>query len=195
LNGLHDDGKIGGTVDSWKQYVKSGDVVLDLAGGLGGGVGVSKVVKSVGKAKALKTVDTQKQFIDLFEKNKANNQITIGNKRLTALPIKRSVVDKLKQAVEKSRGEQISKLTDAQGKNFKRFQKKIPRNAKENIKIYKDKNGNTVFEATSPGKVLGSKAVYKKTINSRGNTIDYKKATYDPKNQLIHNKDKFNVKK
>jgi hypothetical protein len=162
---------------------------------LGGGVGVSKVVKSVGKAKALKTVDTQKQFIDLFEKNKANNQITIGNKRLTALPIKRSVVDKLKQAVEKSRGEQISKLTDAQGKNFKRFQKKIPRNAKENIKIYKDKNGNTVFEATSPGKVLGSKAVYKKTINSRGNTIDYKKATYDPKNQLIHNKDKFNVKK
>jgi hypothetical protein len=39
--------------------------------------------------------------------------------------------------------------------------------------ILKDKNGNTVFEATSPGKVLGSKAVYKKTINSRGNTIDY----------------------
>jgi uncharacterized membrane protein YvbJ len=36
--------------------------------------------------------------------------VTIGNKRLTALPIKRSVVDKLKQAVEKSRGEQISKL-------------------------------------------------------------------------------------
>jgi hypothetical protein len=27
LNGLHDDGKIGGTGDSWKQYVKSGDVV------------------------------------------------------------------------------------------------------------------------------------------------------------------------
>ncbi|VVH56187.1 hypothetical protein BAZOLSSOX_2688, partial [uncultured Gammaproteobacteria bacterium] len=86
LNGLHDDGKIGGTGDSWKKYVKSGDIVLDLAGGLGGGVGVSKVVKSVGKAKALKTVDTQKQFIDLFEKNKANNQITIGNTKLTALP-------------------------------------------------------------------------------------------------------------
>jgi hypothetical protein len=42
LNGLHDDGKIGGTGDSWKKYVKSGDVVLDLAGGLGGGVGVKQ---------------------------------------------------------------------------------------------------------------------------------------------------------
>ena len=54
LNNLHDDGKIGGTVDSWKQYVKSGDVVLDLAGGLGGGVGVSKVVKSVDRFTQLK---------------------------------------------------------------------------------------------------------------------------------------------
>ncbi|VVH50450.1 hypothetical protein BPUTSESOX_165, partial [uncultured Gammaproteobacteria bacterium] len=89
LNGLHDDGEIGGTGDSWKQYAKSGDIVLDLAGGLGGGVGAvgaSKVVGRVGKAKALKTVNTQKQFIDLFEKNKANNQITIGNTKLTALP-------------------------------------------------------------------------------------------------------------
>ena len=47
LNGLHDDGKIGGTGDSWKRYAKSGDIVLDLAGGLGGGVGVSKVVGKV----------------------------------------------------------------------------------------------------------------------------------------------------
>jgi hypothetical protein len=39
LNGLHDDGEIGGTGDSWKQYAKSGDIILDLAGGLGGGVG------------------------------------------------------------------------------------------------------------------------------------------------------------
>ncbi|SSC11410.1 hypothetical protein BPUTEOSOX_1035, partial [thiotrophic endosymbiont of Bathymodiolus puteoserpentis (Logatchev)] len=98
IGGLHDDGEIGGTGDSWKQYAKSGDIVLDLAGGLGGvvgagrlgagevAVGANKVVGRVGKAKALKTVNTQKQFIDLFEKNKANNQITIGNTKLTALP-------------------------------------------------------------------------------------------------------------
>jgi hypothetical protein len=30
LNGLHDDGKIGGTVDSWKQYVKSGETIQKL---------------------------------------------------------------------------------------------------------------------------------------------------------------------
>jgi hypothetical protein len=30
LNGLHDDGEIGGTGDSWKQYAKSGDIILDL---------------------------------------------------------------------------------------------------------------------------------------------------------------------
>ncbi|CAB5503266.1 hypothetical protein AZO1586I_1095, partial [Bathymodiolus thermophilus thioautotrophic gill symbiont] len=51
LNNLHDDGKIGGTVDSWKQYAKSGDIVLDLAGGLGGGVGakIFKVTKKTTK--------------------------------------------------------------------------------------------------------------------------------------------------
>ncbi|VVM25139.1 hypothetical protein BSPWISOXPB_3467 [uncultured Gammaproteobacteria bacterium] len=99
LNGLHDDGEIGGTGDSWKQYAKSGDIILDLAGGLGGGVGaglsgvgaktskvVGKIVKSVNKVKVLKTVKIRKQVIDLFDKIKPNNQITIGYKKLTALP-------------------------------------------------------------------------------------------------------------
>ncbi|VVM24980.1 hypothetical protein BSPWISOXPB_7416 [uncultured Gammaproteobacteria bacterium] len=65
LNGLHDDGEIGGTGDSWKQYAKSGDIILDLAGGLGGGVGaglsgvgaktskvVGKIVKSVNQSQS-----------------------------------------------------------------------------------------------------------------------------------------------
>ena len=97
--GLHDDGEIGGTGDSWKQYAKSGDIVLDLAGGLGGGVGavglrvgaktskvVGKVIKSTNKAKSLKTVNTPNQVKSLFNKTKPNNQIEIGNKQLTALP-------------------------------------------------------------------------------------------------------------
>ena len=56
IGGLH-DGEIGGTGDSWKQYAKSGDIVLDLAGGLGdgvGGVGASKVVGRVDKFTQLK---------------------------------------------------------------------------------------------------------------------------------------------
>ncbi|VVH55432.1 hypothetical protein BAZOLSSOX_2171 [uncultured Gammaproteobacteria bacterium] len=61
--GLHDDGEIGGTGDSWKQYAKSGDIVLDLAGGLGGGVGavgaskvVGRVVKNVKEVKVAKEI-------------------------------------------------------------------------------------------------------------------------------------------
>jgi hypothetical protein len=63
---------------SWKQYAKSGDIILDLAGGLGGGVGaglsgvgtktskvVGKIVKSVNKVKVLKTVKIRKQVMYL----------------------------------------------------------------------------------------------------------------------------------
>jgi hypothetical protein len=34
---------------NWKQYAKSGDIVLDLAGGLGGGVGAVGASKVVGR--------------------------------------------------------------------------------------------------------------------------------------------------
>ncbi|VVM21020.1 hypothetical protein BSPWISOXPB_4082 [uncultured Gammaproteobacteria bacterium] len=37
--GLHDDGKTGGTLNSWGQYAKSGDIIFDVAGGLGSGIG------------------------------------------------------------------------------------------------------------------------------------------------------------
>jgi hypothetical protein len=47
---------------------------------------VGKIVKSVNKVKVLKTVKIRKQVIDLFDKIKPNNQITIGYKKLTALP-------------------------------------------------------------------------------------------------------------
>jgi hypothetical protein len=57
IGGLHDDGEIGGTGDSWKQFAKSGDIVLDLAGGLGGGVGGT--FKVAGK---LKNVETKKVY-------------------------------------------------------------------------------------------------------------------------------------
>jgi hypothetical protein len=54
IGGLHDDGEIGGTGDSWEQYAKSGDIVLDLAGGLGGVVGASKGVGGIDKFTQLK---------------------------------------------------------------------------------------------------------------------------------------------
>jgi hypothetical protein len=45
--GLHDDGKTGGTLNSWGQYAKSGDIIFDVAGG---GLGGSVVGKVAGRA-------------------------------------------------------------------------------------------------------------------------------------------------
>ncbi|VVM17907.1 hypothetical protein BSPWISOXPB_7334 [uncultured Gammaproteobacteria bacterium] len=99
LNGLHDDGAIGGTGDSWKQYAKKWRYYFRSCWWFRGWcwcwsfrVGaktskvVGKIVKSVNKVKVLKTVKIRKQVIDLFDKIKPNNQITIGYKKLTALP-------------------------------------------------------------------------------------------------------------
>jgi hypothetical protein len=44
---LHDDGKTGGTLNSWGQYAKSGDIIFDVAGG---GLGGSVVGKVAGRA-------------------------------------------------------------------------------------------------------------------------------------------------
>jgi filamentous hemagglutinin len=45
--GLHDDGKTGGTLNSWGQYAKSGNIIFDVAGG---GLGGSVVGKVAGRA-------------------------------------------------------------------------------------------------------------------------------------------------
>ena len=47
--GLHDDGKTGGILNSWRQYAKSGDIIFDVAGGLGGGIALRASSKVVGK--------------------------------------------------------------------------------------------------------------------------------------------------
>jgi hypothetical protein len=45
---LHDDGKTGGTLNSWGQYAKSSDIIFDVAGG---GLGGSVVGKVAGRAR------------------------------------------------------------------------------------------------------------------------------------------------
>ena len=81
----------------------------------------------------------------------------------------------------------------AQQKNLERFIKKIPANAKENIEIFMIPNDGIAVQATSPGKVAGSKAVYEKQINERGKTIQYTKTTYNPQGNIVHVKDKINI--
>lgn len=48
------------------------------------------------------------------------------------------------------------------------------------------------MQATSPGRVPGSKAVYEKQINATGKTTQYTKTTYDPQGNIVHVKDKIN---
>ncbi len=84
------------------------------------------------------------------------------------------------------------KAADKIQKNIKRFTKKVPANAKGNIEQHALPDGGVAVQATSPGKVPGSKAVYEKQIDSSGTTIQATKTTYDPKGNIVHVKDKLN---
>ena len=82
-------------------------------------------------------------------------------------------------------------LNPAQEKNLKRFRDKIPANSKDNIKIHGLPNNGVAIQATSPGKVPGSSAVYEKQINDLGKTTQYTKTTYDNKGNIVYVKDKL----
>ncbi len=75
--------------------------------------------------------------------------------------------------------------------NFNRFVKKVPANSKSSANYRQLDDGNYMFEATSPGKVPGSKAVYQKWVNPAGETFKMTKTTYDPAGKIIHVKPKF----
>jgi RHS repeat-associated protein len=77
-------------------------------------------------------------------------------------------------------------LTDEQAKNVARFQGKIPANAKQSLTVGPLPNGGVVVQATSPGKVPGSSAVYEKQIDAAGQTIGVSKTTYDPAGSIVH---------
>ncbi|KKO46415.1 hypothetical protein WG68_06530 [Arsukibacterium ikkense] len=76
-------------------------------------------------------------------------------------------------------------------KNIKRFIQKAPANAKTSIEQKSLPNDGVAVQATSPGNVPGSKAVYEKQIDSNGNTVQYTKTTYDPDGEIVHVKDKI----
>jgi len=75
--------------------------------------------------------------------------------------------------------------------NFTRFVKKIPANSKSSASFKQLKNGNYLFEATSPGRVPGSKAVYQKWVNPQGTTFKMLKTTFGPDGKIIHIKSKM----
>jgi RHS repeat-associated protein len=82
-------------------------------------------------------------------------------------------------------------LSPAQQNNINRFTNKVPANAKDNIQTHGLPNEGVAVQATSPGKVTGSKAVYEKQIDATGKTTQYTKTTYDPEGNIVHIKDKI----
>lgn len=85
-----------------------------------------------------------------------------------------------------------SATNPAQTANIQRFESKIPANAKGSIETHKLPNDGVAVQATSPGEVPGSKAVYEKQIDADGNTVQMTKTTYDPNGEIVHVKDKLN---
>ena len=84
------------------------------------------------------------------------------------------------------------KVTAEQLKNIGRFEKKLPANAKESLSVKPLPNEGVAIQATSPGRVPGSSAVYEKQIDAAGKTIQATKTTYDPAGNIVHVKDKLN---
>lgn len=74
--------------------------------------------------------------------------------------------------------------------NFARFVKKVPANSKSSATFKQLKDGNYLFEATSSGRVPGSKAVYQKWVNPQGETFKMLKTTFGPDGKIIHVKPK-----
>jgi RHS repeat-associated protein len=85
----------------------------------------------------------------------------------------------------------VTELSAAQIKNVERFIGKVPANAKESLTVRALPNEGIAAQAVSPGRVLGSSAVYEKQIDATGKTIQYTKTTYDPAGNIVHVKDKI----
>ncbi len=82
-------------------------------------------------------------------------------------------------------------LEGAVKSNYGRFVSKIPANSKSSASFQLLDDGNYLFQATSPGKVPGSSALYQKWVNPQGETFKMIKTTFAPDGSIIHVKPKF----
>ena len=81
-------------------------------------------------------------------------------------------------------------LEGAVKSNYGRFVSKIPANSKSSASFQLLDDGNYLFQATSPGKVPGSSALYQKWVNPQGETFKMLKTTFAPDGSIIHVKPK-----
>lgn len=81
-------------------------------------------------------------------------------------------------------------LEGAVKSNYARFVGKVPANSKSSASFTLLDDGTYLFEATSSGKVPGSKAIYQKWVDSKGETVKMLKTTVDPSGNIVHIKPK-----
>jgi filamentous hemagglutinin len=86
------------------------------------------------------------------------------------------------------------KLTTEQSKNLGRFNKSWSKtdNLNNPIKVVPDGENVKFIKDVPASNIPGSHAVYEKTVNSSGRTIDMHKTTYAPDGSIVHTKDKIN---
>ncbi len=93
--------------------------------------------------------------------------------------------------VSKRSNKAIDQLNPKIQENLSRFKSRLSVANRKNVTVTKNANGTYTFNSTVPGKVPGSKAVYSKTVDSKGTTISVTKSTFDPKGNIVHVKDKL----
>ena len=87
-----------------------------------------------------------------------------------------------------------SDLTEAQRSNLERFNGKFRKDLAE-TEIHNLPSGGKAYQKDVPAtNIPGSKAVYEKQVSPEGQTINYTKTTYDSSGNIVHVKDKLNVK-
>lgn len=84
----------------------------------------------------------------------------------------------------------VEELSESQRINLNRFEAKLPKSAGSTV-IEALPGKSVAFEAVVPGRVPGSHAVYRKTVDHEGTTIAYTKVSIDPAGTVIHIKDKY----
>jgi hypothetical protein len=77
-------------------------------------------------------------------------------------------------------------LNEAQVRNLKRFDQKLPKDAGE-IQIIYGAGGQRIFRADVKARnIPGSYARYEKVVDKLGNTVSYTKTTYAPDGRIVH---------
>ena len=133
--------------------------------------------------------DAAKLYItgdNLIDAAKAADKVIDGSKNIDDFNDGNSII---KASGKSTALNSVSDLPLEIQKSAKSFFKGSSNNY-NNYSVVKNNNSTYAIIMENPGKVPGSKAVYVKIVDDKGNTIKVYKDTFDPNGNLVHRKDK-----